>query len=147
MDIARSICPVLLGYYFSFPRRFSAIMERNETWRDEIGAGFAFSTRGRFAAGGTHETETADGLCGAAASRGSGEDALEAHRRGQDLLDDLLGAAGRRQDDLGTHHRRRDEGAVHRLFRRDERHQGDPHGHAGGREEHGLRRADDPLRR
>ena len=43
------------------------------------------------------------------------------------------GPPGRRKNHAGPYHRRTHEVELHRLFRRDQRHQGNPHGDAAGR--------------
>ena len=65
-------------------------------------------------------------------SAGSGKGASAADRGRPYLLHDLLGPARRGQDHAGPHHRQPDQGAVHRLFRRHQRHQGDPRGDGRG---------------
>ena len=83
----------------------------------------------------------------AGTSSRQGEGAAPHHRKRPSGLHDLLGSARRGENDARPHHRAEDEGEVHRLFRRDERHQRNKTGDERGGKRTQVRRKDHPLRR
>ena len=75
---------------------------------------------------------TLEEYCGQKTSARRRKDPAPAHRKRSDRLHDLLGTAGRRQDDARAHHRAAHQGDVHRFFSRHKRHQRDQTGHGTG---------------